>query len=215
MQFYPDRAVNTLARCDPTRLLKEECDLRGHDYYSVMAGKDPSSDDASDTGSQVSSRRRTLSSDSRSPFISSASVVQSSSGSSDSSSSVTVWVSPDKAFNDCTPLKAKRLPQSDPLIQADIVTQRWKLTPKYLSDTHWLRYSHGSLPSDSTITLDWAWSSKHLKANRTQQTTFYLVEDLPDSEVVLGNCDAPDSPRSERGRPSDFQFKRRMNFNIA
>ena len=183
-------------------------------YHSVMAGIDPNSDDASDTRSQasISSRRRTLSSNSHSPFMSSASGVQSSSGSSDSSSYVTMWISPDKTLDEYTPLKAKRLPQSDPLIKADMVIRRWKLTPKHLADTHWVRYSHGSLRCDSTITLDWAWNSKHLKAGRTQQSTFYLVEDLPDSDVVIDNCDAPDSPSSGRGRAHIFQFYRKMRF---
>lgn len=195
-QNYYEQAVFFLAQHDPIQLLKNACAVRGHKFHSVMAENDTSPED--DTRSQTSSRRRKNSSNSHSPFDSSASVIQSSSGSSNSSSTVHVWISPDNGSNDGTSIKARRDPQSNSLIRADVVTRHLKLAPIYLSGPCRAQYNHMNLSCESKITLDWAWSAGDLSSGRTQQTTFYLVENLPgsDVQVVLGNSSAPDNGMS-------------------
>lgn len=91
-------------------------------------------------------------------------------------------------------LTATRLPQSDYLIQTHIVRDHLKLKPERQSDDALVRYNGGSLRSYGTISLDWAWSLKDLKSEKVQQSTFYVVEELPDSEVVLNDSDPQDSP---------------------
>lgn len=193
LREYSEQAIIYLASHNPKQLLKNACAARGDNFYSVMAEDDTNPDD--DAQSQTSSRRRKHSSNSHSPFASSASVIQSSSGSSNSSSSVHVWISPDNGVNHGTSLKARRQPQSNSLIRADVVIRHLRLTPVYLPGPCHVQYDQATLSCESKITLDWAWSAKGLSLGQTQQNTFYLVENLPgsDTQVVLGNFNAPNN----------------------
>lgn len=193
---YRDHAVNYLvSNCDPVSLLHEACLYKGHKFYTVMS---QDSDSEDDTESQ-SSRCRTLSSNSRSELASSSSAILSSSASGDGSSPVLWVVAPKAGLTAPMTLTARHLPESDYLIQAEVVHNHLKLKPKHLSVSCRVRYNGGPIMSDSTISLEWAWSPKGLKSEKVQRSTFYVVEELPDSQVVLSGSDPQDSPTNHDG----------------
>jgi hypothetical protein len=196
LEDHFELAVDFIAReCDAKELLRAACEAKGNNFHRVMSqGSNPDEE----TRSQVS-RHRTSSSNSRSEGGSSSSVVFSSSGStSDPSSASAIWVLPENDSSP-TPLKARRISHSDYLIRADLVPDRWTSRRKRLSDTIWVRYKGGSLPSQETISLPWARDPKDLKSGKAQKNTLYLVEHLPEIDVVLGNSASPNSPIFDNG----------------
>jgi len=168
------------------------CNIKGHNYHKIMF---QDSDSEDDTESHTS-RRRTLSSNSRSGFASSSSAILSSLSSGDGSSDI-LWVTPETGLKVPKTLLATRLPQSDYLIQTDIVLDRLKLKP--LSTSAMVRYNGGPIESCGTISLKWAWNPNDLKSEKVQRSTFYVVNDLPDSKVVLSDSDPQVSPMDNAG----------------
>jgi hypothetical protein len=196
VEKHHELAVDYIAReCDAKDLLRAACEAKGDNFHKVMS-QDSNPDE--DTRSQVW-RRRTNSSNSRSEGGSSSSVVFSSSGgASDPSSASSIWVLPENE-SDPTPLKARRNSHSNYLIRAGLVSDHWNSRRKRLSNTTWVRYNRGSLPSQETISLPWAWTPDDLKSDKAQRNTLYLVEHLPGIDVVLGNSGSPNNPLYDNG----------------
>jgi hypothetical protein len=200
VQEYPEDAIKYLvAECNPIQLLREACDFKGQDYHEIMSQNLVPEDD---TKSQ-SSRRRTLSSNSRSGLASSSSAILSSAGSGDSSPVTrTLWVMPESGPEIPKTLQAICLPRSDCLIQNDTVRDHLMLEHDCLSDgelVRSVRYNGGFLESYGKISFDWALSHKDLEAEKVQRSTFYVVEELPGGKVVLSDSDPQHSPVHRAG----------------
>ena len=181
---YQDLAIHHLAtKCDSKQLLEKACSVRGDSYYRIMS---QTSDGEDDTESQ-SSRRRTLSSNSRTGVTSSSSVIPSCSDSVDGPPDC-IWVVPETGSKAPKTLTATRVPQSDCLIQIEAVCSHLQL--KYEHFPRVVRYNGGSLPSSGTVAIRWAWS---LKTSKVQRSTFYVVKELH-SQVVFSDSEPEDSP---------------------
>ena len=197
VERYPIHAMNYLCGCDPHQLLLSACEAEGHDYHLVMSRASGPEDDTK----SISSRRRTLSSDSGPANESSSSAIMSSSSSVDSTSEI-LYAIPETGSTDIKTLWAARLAQSDYLIRTDIVRKRLKL--KHPSVVAEARYKDGPILSCGTILLHWAWNSNDLDSENVQRNTFYVVDDLPGAEAVIGDLGAQDSPVDRAGGMSSM-----------
>jgi hypothetical protein len=194
---YHKHAVRFLVdHCDPVQLLKDACRFENHNYHRIMAEDSEDEDDTKSHSSHLSqvSHRRTFSSHSRSGL----STVPSSWGSGDSSSNI-LWAMPDNTSKGVKTLTATNLAESDYLIQVDVVRKRLMLEPNRHSGGTMVHYSGGPIHSLGTVSFEWAWNPKDLRSKKSQRNTFHVVEVLPDSDVILGDSDSPDSPIRRKG----------------
>jgi len=73
--------------------------------------------------------------------------------------------------------------RSHNLISKDVVDNRLHLTPTSLLRYLSVRYNDGILSTSSTVQFTW----KRLSSGKTHKTEFFVVESLPDADVINGD----------------------------
>lgn len=163
--------------------LREACAIEELSYHEVMS----STSAQSITPSQ--SHRETPPSPLSSSHHSSSSVILSSSASNQPSSTTNSIKIVAIIDNNSEVLRAKCIANSCYLIHKDTVHNRLNLTTERLSDPLRVECNGKSQKSDERVSLKWAWSEQDMKVGRIQRNTFYLVPELPKTEVLLGHLE--------------------------
>jgi len=192
--------VEYLAVRGAKRMLQERCEVNEQDYHEVMAHR-PSLGSEDDTMSQ-SSRVRSYSSKSQSQHLSSVSTDPSSLGNGDEAQ--VLWIAPSGVPAWATTAEAAHLPQSDNLIQTNLVREHLNNSMRPISGGKKVKCNGRPLISIGSTSLDWASSDKDLKFGKPLSNTFYVVDGIPgtNAEIVFGDCDAQGSPVSFGGSTS-------------
>lgn len=192
---YSEDAIKFLvAECDPISMLREACDFRGQDYHQIMSQSLVSEDDSK----SQSSRQRTFSSDSKLTVTSNSSAAASSSDSGNRPPKQ-LWVMPENGSKVAKTLTALCLPKSDCLIRIDAVCNHLGMQYEQFSTEELVCYHEGHLSSSGTVSIEWARKSDQLGTKMAQQTTFYVVDDLPGAQVVFGDSEPEAIPVDHPG----------------
>ena len=110
-----------------------------------------------------------------------------------------LWVMPGNGSKIARTLTAQSLPESDCLIEINAVRDHLGIKYEPLSGGELVRYNKGHLSSFGTVSIEWARKHSQLGSKLAQQNTFYVVDELPGTQVVFGDSEPEASPVDHPG----------------
>jgi hypothetical protein len=186
-ELYPEQSVDALALLpDLIEKLRSACEVKGDNFYHVMSSSNADLDDTASRRISPPGSIRTLP-----EFVSSAS----SYFPSDSSRKLTVVTSDREEI-----LSAKCIHGGDNIIRQSAF-DRLNLQAQRLDRPIQVNYGEDTYVSQTAVSFTWHWRTS--TQSKTEKSTFHVVGNLPDVDIVVGQ---PDYLGGSFGTFLDFPF---------